>query len=80
MVQGVTNIDQMATLEKWARMLSLQEIRAFIASLQESLAQTSKNANLRLVFEILMLDMPQKEYKAGYQVSPSVPAASQCQR
>jgi DNA polymerase-3 subunit delta' len=74
--QGVTNIDQIATLEKWAQMLSLQEIRRFIASLQESLAHISKNANLRLVFEILMLDMPVKECKAGCQISPAVPAAS----
>ncbi len=78
--QGITNIDQTATLENWARVLSLQEIRRFITSLQESLVQIAKNANLRLVFEILMLDMPVKEYKAGYQISPAMPASSQCQR
>jgi DNA polymerase III gamma/tau subunit len=52
-------------LEKWAQVLSLQEIKRFISNLQESLAQISRNANIRLVFEILMLDMPKKEYKDG---------------
>lgn len=74
--QGVTNIDQTSTLEKWARMLSLHEIKGFIVSLQESLKQISRNANLRLVFEILMLDLPRKEYKAGYDISSPVPAVS----
>jgi len=72
--QGVINIDQAATLEKWAQMLSLQEIKGFIVSLQESLKQVSKNANIRLVFETLMLTLPKKEYKAGYNISSPVSA------
>ena len=64
--QDVTNVDQISTLGKWAQVLSLQEIYGFINSLQESLAQISRNANIRLIFEILMLDMPRKEYKGGY--------------
>ena len=63
--QDVTNVDQISMLEKWAQVLSLQEIKRFISNLQESLAQISRNANIRLVFEILMLDMPKKEYKDG---------------
>ncbi len=63
--QIVTNIDLIQALEEWAKALSLPEIKDFIASLQVSLNQISSNANQRLVFEVLMLDMPRKEQKTG---------------
>jgi len=68
--QTVTNIDYASTLEEWAETLTLPQTRNFIKSLQESLSQISKNANLRLVFEILMLDMPRKEEKTRHAISP----------
>lgn len=57
----ISNVDAVSTLEKWAQVLSLREIGNFIDTLQKSLNQISRNANLRLVFEVLMLDMPRKE-------------------
>ena len=67
--QAITNIDHITTLEKWAQVLDLSDIRAFIESLHKSLNQIAMNANLRLVFEILMLDMPKKEVKQGQKIS-----------
>ena len=68
--QAVTNIDCTSTLEEWAETLTLPQTSDFIKSLQESLSQISKNANLRLVFEILMLDMPRKEEKTRHAILP----------
>lgn len=68
--QAITNIDYTPTLEERAQTLSLLEIKDFINSLQQSLSQISQNANLRLVFETLMLDMPRKEEKTGHTMSP----------
>jgi len=67
--QAITNVDHIPTLEKWAQVLDLSEIRAFINSLHNSLNQIATNANLRLVFEILMLDMPKKEVKKGHMIT-----------
>ena len=67
--QAITNVDHIPTLEKWAQVLSLLEIRNFISNLHKSLSQIAMNANLRLVFEILMLDMPKKEVKQGQMIS-----------
>jgi DNA polymerase-3 subunit delta' len=61
----ITNIDYILKLEKWAQALSLLEIRNFINSLRQSLNQVAANANLRLIFEILMLNMPKKEGGTG---------------
>ncbi len=61
--QAITNVDYALSLEEWGQTLSLPEVKDFIHSLQKSLGQISRNANLRLVFEILMLDMPRKEGK-----------------
>ncbi len=59
--QSIINIDYIPVLEQWGELLSLSEIRNFIDSLQRSLNQIALNANLRLIFEILMLDIPRKE-------------------
>jgi DNA polymerase-3 subunit delta' len=64
--QAVTNIDYMSVLEQWDEVLSLSEVRDFIDSLQKSLDQIAINANLRLVFEILMLSIPRKERALGH--------------
>jgi len=66
---AVTNVDYISLLEKWAQVLSLVDIRSFINSLQKSLNHLAVNANQRLVFEILMLDMPKKEGALGPAIS-----------
>lgn len=69
---AITNIDHISALEEWVQALSLLEIRNFIDSLYKSLNYIAMNTNLRLVFEILMLDMPKKEVKEGHMI-PSEP-------
>ena len=59
--QTITNIDYALAIEEWSQTLSLLEIKDFIDSLQKSLVRISRNANLQLVLETLMLDMPKKE-------------------
>jgi len=68
--QAVTNIDYLPVLEQWDEVLSLSEVRDFIDSLQKSLDQIAINANLRLVFEILMLEIPRKEKAPGQAALP----------
>jgi DNA polymerase-3 subunit delta' len=68
--QAVTNIDYMPVLEQWDEAISLQEVRDFIDCLQKSLNQIALNANLRLVFEILMLNIPRKERAPGKATLP----------
>lgn len=67
--QAITNIDHATTLEEWAQILSLPDIKEFLINLQKSLTQISRNANLRLVIETLLLDMPRKEVKHGHTIS-----------
>ena len=62
--QSIINMDYIPLLEKWNELLSLLEVRDFIDCLQKSLYQIALNANLRLIFEILMLDIPKKERAA----------------
>jgi DNA polymerase-3 subunit delta' len=69
--QTTTNIDYTSKLEEWAQMLSLPEIRDFIDSLRQSLNQVAVNANVRLVLEILMLNMPKKERVPGNTKQPT---------
>jgi DNA polymerase-3 subunit delta' len=59
--QATTNVDSLPVLEEWAQTLNLAEIGDFIGCLQRSWDQISRNANVRLVLEVLMLDMPKKE-------------------
>jgi DNA polymerase-3 subunit delta' len=68
--QAVTNIDYMPVLEQWDEILTLPEVRDFIDSLQKALEQIDINANLRLVFEIVMLNIPRKERAPGQAVLP----------
>ncbi|MFQ6122631.1 MAG: ATP-binding protein [Dehalococcoidales bacterium] len=57
----ITNIDQLALLIKMAKGYQLAQIRDFINSIQAAGEQLRQNANPRLVLEVLMLDMPEKE-------------------
>ncbi len=61
--QAITNIDYVPLIEEWTRVLAIEEVKNFIGSLQKSLERIDRNANLRLVLEVLMLDMPRKERK-----------------
>ncbi|MCJ7515080.1 MAG: DNA polymerase III subunit delta' [Dehalococcoidia bacterium] len=68
--QAVTNIDYTPILEQWDEVISLAEVRDFIDCLQKALNQIAQNANLRLVFEILMLSIPRKEKAPGQVTLP----------
>jgi DNA polymerase-3 subunit delta' len=54
----VTNIDHITILEEWAHTMDLQEISNFINHIEMSLEALSRNANIRLLFETMMLEMP----------------------
>lgn len=56
--ENVTNIDFLPALGKWSGYLNSEDIIKFIEELQNSLLLISKNANIRLILEVLMLDMP----------------------
>ncbi len=59
--QAVINIDYIPLFERWAEVMSLSEAKDFIDCMDNSLNQIALNANLRLVYEILMLNIPRKE-------------------
>lgn len=55
------NVDEEATLYGEAEAYCLREIKGFIDSLQQAVAQLGQNANPRLVLEVLMLSMPRRK-------------------
>jgi DNA polymerase III subunit delta' len=59
--ESVTNVDFVEDLCKWANSLHLSDIRNFITYLLKSRQYISQNANLRLIAEVLMLQMPREE-------------------
>ncbi len=63
---AITHIDKLNEVRTWANMLTVLEIKDFIDSLNKMLVYLSYNANLHLLFEVLMLDMPRKEKRAEY--------------
>jgi len=63
---AVTHLDKLNETRTWANMLTVLEIKDFIDSLNKMLVYISFNANLHLLFEVLMLDMPRKERRADY--------------
>jgi DNA polymerase-3 subunit delta' len=67
--EDITNLDKLNDLKSWANMLTIIEIKEFINSLNKMLVNLSHNANLHLLFEVIMLDMPKKEKKADYSVN-----------
>ena len=64
--ESVTHLDRVSDIRTWANMLTVLEIKDFIDSLNKMLVYLSFNANLHLLFEVLMLDMPRKEKRADY--------------
>jgi DNA polymerase-3 subunit delta' len=64
--EAVTHLDRVNDIRTWANMLTVLEIKDFIDSLNKMLVYLSFNANLHLLFEVLMLDMPRKERRADY--------------
>jgi DNA polymerase-3 subunit delta' len=61
---AVTNLDRINDLKTWAGMMTVPEIKEFIDCLNFSVTNLSYNANLHLVMEVLILDMPRKEKRA----------------
>jgi len=57
----ITNIDYKATLQQKASNLTMREINGFIADLCLLKEQLSKNINVRLLLEWVMLNMPKAE-------------------
>ena len=57
----IVNVDRLSTLAEMARGYTLEQIEAFIKSVQSSKEQLMRNANPQLALEVLMLDMPRKE-------------------
>jgi DNA polymerase-3 subunit delta' len=55
---AITNIDHQSTLVDMARGYRLEQIRAVISSIQAVGEQLRQNANPRLAFEVLMLNIP----------------------
>jgi len=66
---AVTNLDKVNDIKSWANTLTILEIKEFIDSLNRMLLNLSYNANLHLLFEVIMLDMPKKEKKADYAIN-----------
>jgi len=66
---AVTNLDKINDIKLWANTLTILEIKEFINSLNRMLLNLSHNANLHLLFEVIMLDMPKKEKRADYAIN-----------
>ena len=59
--EGITHWDQRAVLANLAARLRPSEIAAFLSRIEETRDQIERNANVRLAFEVLVLDMPYVE-------------------
>lgn len=57
----ISNVDQEAKLHEESQRYGLKEIKVFIESLQQSMAQLEQNANPRLVLEVLMISIPRRK-------------------
>ena len=66
---AIANIDRINDLKSWSNSLTVYEIKEFINSLNSALGYLSNNANLHLLFEVLMLDMPRKEKRAEFVIN-----------
>jgi DNA polymerase-3 subunit delta' len=58
----ITNVDFQEILVEIAEGYRLVQIRAYIDHIQRAARELSQYTNLRLVFEVLMLDMPKLSY------------------
>ena len=65
----ITNVDRSDTLIEMAQSYNLTGIKTFIDNIRAAGEQLRRNANPRLVLEVLMLDMPEKEGEAS-EISP----------
>lgn len=63
--EAITNIDYGETIGTCARQLTLVQIKDFIAKLYLATEDISKNVNVLLTLEVLMLNMPKKEMMNG---------------
>ncbi len=69
----IINVDRLDTLEAMAGDYHLGQIKAFIEGIRTAGGRLHQNANPRLVLEVLMLDMPEKERgTAGKPADPLV--------
>lgn len=68
---AVSNLDRVSDLKYWSNMLTVSEIKEFMDNLNEALMYLASNANLHLLLETLMLDMPKKEKRGDYMTNPS---------
>jgi DNA polymerase-3 subunit delta' len=57
----ITNVDQEATLDQYSEDYSLADISQFIEAIRAALKQLEQNANPRLVLEVLMLSIPNRD-------------------
>lgn len=58
--ENITNLDKIDILHKCSQIFNLEEINHAVNSIEKSLSLISKNANIRLVLEVLMFNMPFK--------------------
>jgi DNA polymerase-3 subunit delta' len=65
-IDDITNIDRKETLAGLAQGYALAEVRAFIGAIQAAEEQLKKNANPRLVLEVLMLGLPERRAAVNY--------------
>jgi DNA polymerase-3 subunit delta' len=65
-IDDVTNIDRKEMLAGLAKGYGLAEVRAFIGAVQAAEEQLEKNANPRLVLEVLMLGLPERRAAVNY--------------
>lgn len=61
---AIINLDYVNDLKSWANMMTVPEIKEFIDCLNQAVINLSYNANLHLLLEVIMLDMPKKEKRA----------------
>ncbi|MBI4303978.1 MAG: AAA family ATPase [Chloroflexi bacterium] len=59
----ITNVDRLAILVDMAKGCSLAQIRAFIGNIEAAGERLKRNANPRLVLEVLMLNIPEVHQK-----------------
>ncbi|MDD5435580.1 MAG: DNA polymerase III subunit [Nitrospira sp.] len=67
--ESIINLDIMKDIKSWANMLTITEIKEFIDSLNKAVNYLSFNANLHLLMEVIMLDMPKKEKRADFAIN-----------
>ncbi len=66
---SVINIDCAHDLKAWANIMTVPEIKEFIDGLNQAIINLNHNANLHLLFEVIMLDMPRKEKRSEYAIN-----------